>query len=268
MIPNSPHLLVSSSRVVHRGSPLLRVSLNAPPVNALTRDVIGSLRDEIRQANAPYSGVRGILLTSALPKVFSAGLNLAEFSTRDQTVVREYARQFESLFFEVASSHVPTAIAVQGACPAGGCVLSLCCDVRIAGQHSNLKFSMGINESRVGLVPSWIQPLMRANLSSQRTAERLAQMGHLCSSPVEARSYGFLDEVVETNDLDAVESQAMDRLVELAAVPWNARVSAKLGSRRNLLNLLEKGDPDFPEVVVGDWFQKQLQELKKGLKKK
>lgn len=42
----------------------------------------------------------------------------------------------------------------QGACPAGGCLLSLTCDYRVLAD--NPKYLMGLNETLLGIVaPFW-----------------------------------------------------------------------------------------------------------------
>ena len=43
---------------------------------------------------------------------------------------------------------------LQGACPAGGCLISLTCDYRILAD--NPKYLMGLNETLLGIVaPFW-----------------------------------------------------------------------------------------------------------------
>ncbi|TPX78389.1 hypothetical protein CcCBS67573_g00355 [Chytriomyces confervae] len=250
---------------------VLRLGLNAPPVNALTRTMIADIRKEIRAANAPGSDVKGLLLASNLPKIFSAGLDLTSFrlsqsNTREH--IAEYVHSFEGLFHELAASHVPTATAVHGACPAGGTVVALCTDYRVASSEGP-RFSMGINESRVGLVPNWIHPLLRSTLVSVRMADRLSQTGQLATTQKEALSLGFLDTVLEGASPEAVEADAVEKLLELGEqIPWNARVSAKLGARKELIHALKEGDPALVDWIMGPWFQDIVEKLMSQLKKK
>ena len=55
----------------------------------------------------------------------------------------------------VAAPSKPVAsLPPQGACPAGGCLLSLTCDYRVLAD--NPKYLMGLNETLLGIVaPFW-----------------------------------------------------------------------------------------------------------------
>lgn len=45
-------------------------------------------------------------------------------------------------------------LSLQGACPAGGCVIALACDCRVLAD--NPKYHIGLNETLLGIVaPFW-----------------------------------------------------------------------------------------------------------------
>ena len=56
---------------------IAEVRLNRPPVNALTLDMLKGLVGALKRA-AAEENVRAVLLTSALPARFSAGLDLRD----------------------------------------------------------------------------------------------------------------------------------------------------------------------------------------------
>ncbi|KAI8608910.1 ClpP/crotonase-like domain-containing protein [Chytriomyces sp. MP71] len=254
---------------------ILKVSLSSAPVNALSRPVISGLREAVAGANRKGSGVTGILLSSSLPKVFSAGLDLSELivhnqakNTRDS--VNSYIGSFQMLVRELSGSHVPTAAVVHGATPAGGTVLAFCTDYKVASSAQVGQFRMGLNETRVGLAPPlWLHELARLNLHSARLADRLVQLGHLCASPDEALRHGFLDAVLPNATPDSLEARAVEELSLLAGIPWHARVSAKMGARMELLRLLDSnGTEEMVECIVGEEFQEVTGALLASLKKK
>ncbi|ORY46963.1 ECH-domain-containing protein [Rhizoclosmatium globosum] len=111
----------------------LRVSLNSGPVNALSRALLVALAEAISSANLPDSHVQGILLTSSLSKVFSAGLDLTELvlGANTPTTAAEYLAHFQRVVFLLASSAVPVVAVVNGAAPAGGTVLALVSDYKL-----------------------------------------------------------------------------------------------------------------------------------------
>merc|ERR1719379_3395470 len=78
--------------------------------------------------------VRAIIFQSGLKKsVFTAGLDLKELY--GPTTSKERLFQFWGTLSEAATkiygSKKVTIAAINGACPAGGCLLALCCDYRI-----------------------------------------------------------------------------------------------------------------------------------------
>lgn len=107
-----------------------------------------------------------VIIASDFPKVFSAGLDLktlirseeseSEFSSR----IHDYIGLFQETCAILLSCPAPTAAVISGACPAGGTVLSLCCDARVLATDFN--FFMGLNEVAVGMAPPlWVHTLAR-----------------------------------------------------------------------------------------------------------
>lgn len=83
-----------------------------------------------------------------------------------------------------------TISAIKGACPAGGCCLSLCCDVRIMTDFGHI----GLNEVALGIpVPTYWAHLM-ARVIGEGAAQTLCLSATL-ASPQEALKLGLIDEV-------------------------------------------------------------------------
>jgi len=93
----------------------------------------------------------------------------------------------------------PTVALVNGHAIAGGCILALCCDVRVATPNPAAR--IGLNEVALGVeFPPRVMTLVRYRLSPA-AAER-AVLGSQLLDPVGAREAGLLDEV--TSDAAAV----------------------------------------------------------------
>ncbi len=147
---------------------MAKITLKNAPVNALSPACLKDLSkvllsDHVKSASS-------LLITTAYPKVFSAGLDLKtlikttesplEFKSR----IHDYIGLFQNTCKLLLSSPLPTASAISGACPAGGTVLSLCCDVRVLSTECN--FFMGLNEVAVGMAPPlWVHSLARLVIS-------------------------------------------------------------------------------------------------------
>ena len=135
------------NRMIHGDVHELR--LNRPPVNALSPDRLQFLADEVRRS--PRQGARAIIL-SGREGIFSAGLDIPVLSKLER---EDLGRGLGSLFDAIealAASDVPVAAAITGHSPAGGAVLTLCCDWRVMAEG---EFTIGLNEVRIGVpIPS------------------------------------------------------------------------------------------------------------------
>lgn len=89
-----------------------------------------------------------------------------------------------------------TVAAIRGHCPAGGCVLALCCDVRICTPDTRI----GLNEVELGIpVPLyWIR--LMAQITGQGVADKLLQTAALVPAP-DALKFGMVDAVVPKGEL-------------------------------------------------------------------
>ena len=90
----------------------------------------------------------------------AAGNDIKELYAPKTT--KQRYRQFwtvsNALLARLYSSPLVTVAAIRGACPAGGCCLALCCDVRLMSQETG---HIGLNEVALGIpVPLFWARLM------------------------------------------------------------------------------------------------------------
>ena len=128
-----------------RHGEILELRLDRPPANALVPDLIRRLEESVRSASE--RDARALVL-SGREGMFSAGLDVPHFVTLDRPAARQAWRGFFQLMEALVSSPVPTACAIGGHAPAGGCVLALCCEWRVMAEG---KFKIGLNEVAVGV---------------------------------------------------------------------------------------------------------------------
>ena len=110
------------------------VTLDRPPVNALSRDVRVQLINAFDALEAD-ADVRAIVLT-ARGKVFCAGADIKEkaaLAGEPADYVRAN-RLTRDGFFCILDSSKPVIAAVQGAALGAGCVLAACCDMIFAAE--------------------------------------------------------------------------------------------------------------------------------------
>ena len=229
--------------------------LARPPVNALDPALCRALITTLDAAVA--DGVDAVVLSGA-PGIFSAGLDVPHLMALGQD--RQALHAGWGAFFGAARSlaalRIPVVAALTGHAPAGGCVLSLCCDYRVMARSPNpvKPFMIGMNETQVGLaVPEGAQQLMRRVIGPYR-AERLLVSGSMVAAD-EALRIGLVDTVVE---VDQVVPHALEWLSTLLALPRAPMLLTRSLARADLVRALEPQNLDLERFVDG-WYDADTQ---------
>lgn len=220
------------------------LQLNRPPVNALSPELISSLRQAV--ASAAPDGARALVLSGAAGR-FSAGLDVPLLLTLDRPAIAGLWREFYELLRALALSPIPIAAAITGHATAGGTVLPIFCDFRVAAQGD---WKLGLNEVQVGLMlpPVILSGLRR--LVGAHQAERLA-VGGLLISPEEAARIGLVDEL---DRLDHVVGRAIEWSRGLLALPVDAMAVTRRRARADLFELFAASfDPELDQVTANWW---------------
>jgi len=129
---------------------IARITLNRPPVNALTLDMIRGVIAALKRA-ADDEAVRAVILTSALPRRFCAGLQLDVLLGQSAEAIRELVG---ALYLDLHDAQrdlgKPSIAAVGGAARGGGMTLAISCDVILAGAGA----TFGYPEIDIGVLPA------------------------------------------------------------------------------------------------------------------
>ncbi|KAM6155643.1 enoyl-CoA delta isomerase 1, mitochondrial [Rhynchocyon petersi] len=241
------------------------MKFNNPPVNMLSLELLTELVISLEKLENDKA-IRGLILTSERPGVFSAGLDLLEMCGRNPAHYAEYWRAVQELWLRLYQSPMVLVAAINGAAPAGGCLMSLTCDYRVMAD--NPKYTIGLNETLLGIVaPFWFKDTA-VNTIGYRAAERALQLG-LLFPPAEALQVGMVDRVVPE---DQVQSTALSVMAEWMAIPDHARQLTKSMMRKATLEQLvkhrEADIQNFVTFISRDSIQKSLQMYLQKLKQK
>lgn len=117
------------------------ITVNNPPVNALSQQVREGLIDALVQINGQEDVQAAVLI--CLGKTFIAGADIKEFGQPPQ------APHLPDVVLALAHSAKPIVAALHGTVLGGGCEVALACDYRI----SALKTKLGLPEVNLGLIP-------------------------------------------------------------------------------------------------------------------
>lgn len=127
------------------------LTINRPETNnAIDRATARAIGEAVSAASADEK-VRGVVLTAAGDRVFSAGGDLHEIvAALDDGAAADVADMFLSLS-AIEACAVPVIAAVQGDVFGGAAELLLLCDLVIIEEHVHIAF----RHARMGLSPAW-----------------------------------------------------------------------------------------------------------------
>jgi enoyl-CoA hydratase len=195
-----------SSREVGNGVALL--TADRPPANAMDL----ALLDEIVAAVQPFADdpPRALVLAGR-PGFFSAGVDLKLAPTYGPEDRRRMVAAINAMALGVYALPCPVVGAITGHAIAGGLVLALCTDLRVA----SIAGRYGLTEVKVGIdYPQGAIAAVRAELAPH-VARRLALGSDLLSAS-DCLHLGVFDELAEPDD---VVPRALELATSLAAFP-------------------------------------------------
>lgn len=201
---------------VDRSDRVARVTLDRPPVNALTLQLYGEIA-ELFESTADWHDVNCIVLTGAGSRAFCAGLDLREFLSATVEDDPKRAAIIRRCFSAVRNAAVPVIAAVNGPALGAGCVLASVCDMRIAAETA----TFGLPEINVGRCGGAAHI---GRLIPQGMLRRMFFTGRPIGA-AEAYRVGLVDEVVPAAELAA----AAGRLA--AEIAAKAPLGLRLGKQ-------------------------------------
>ncbi|CAN9505146.1 unnamed protein product [Ophioblennius macclurei] len=248
-----------------QGSGVAVMRMQNPPVNSLSLEFLTEICISVEKLEMDKS-CRGLIITSSQPKVFSAGLDILEMYGKSPERCSEFWRAVQEMWLKIYSSNLVTIAAINGSSPAGGCLMSLTCDYRIMAD--NPRFSIGLNETQLGIVaPFWFKDTM-VNTVGHRHTEMALELG-LLYNPTEALKMGLVDLVVPE---DQVLSTAQKTMTKWLTIPEHARQITKSMMRKptvdKLLSNREADIQNFVKFITKDSIQKSLGMYLEMLKKR
>ncbi|MEQ8865101.1 MAG: enoyl-CoA hydratase-related protein [Thalassobaculum sp.] len=199
---------------VEKAGRIARVTLDRPPVNALTLQLYGEIAD-LFESMSTWDDVNCVILSGAGTKAFCAGLDLHEFLAATVEDDPKRAAIIRRTFSAVRNAAVPVIAALNGPALGAGCVLASVCDMRIASDNA----TFGLPEINVGRCGGGAH---LGRLIPQGMLRRMFFTGRPIDAN-EAYRIGLVDEVVPSAEL----ADAAGRLAEILAA--KAPLGLRLG---------------------------------------
>lgn len=199
---------------VRRDGPTLRVTLAAPPANALSIQMMTELRAAIDLgAGDPNIAV---LCIDAPGKVFSAGHDLKEMTARrsDEDGGRAFYERTMGMCADLMTAIVrcpkPVIAVVEGLATAAGCQLVASCDLAICTDKAEFA-TPGVN---IGLFCSTPMVALSRNVGRKQAMEMLLTGERVDAG--QAKAFGLVNRVVPAEYLSVVVDKY---LAEIASKP-------------------------------------------------
>jgi enoyl-CoA hydratase len=178
------------------------VGIDRPPANAMSLELLHELVDALEQLAAD---VPAAVVIAGRAGFFSAGVDLKAVPAYGPDEQRRMVTGINRMVLATYGLSCPVIAAVTGHAIAGGLVLALCADQRVA----SLEGRYGLTEVKVGVpYPQAAIGVVKAELPVH-AARRLALSNELIDG-AEALRLGVFDEALEAD-------QVLPRAVELAA---------------------------------------------------
>lgn len=183
----------------------------------------------------------------------------------DQERLKSFWSTLQDTWIALYGTTFPTAAAINGHSPAGGCLIAMSCEYRVMLPN----FSIGLNETQLGIVaPPWFVAAMR-NTISQRMTELSLTQGTMYKTD-QALAIGLVDEVA--NDKAEAIAKCEAFISKFARIPPLARTLTKQRLRGDDIQKLEDSKANdlenFLFFVNQPKVQKGLELYLESLKKK
>lgn len=173
----------------------------------------------------------GAVILCGREGMFSGGFDLAEFQKGPEAGLAMVQRGFE-LLIRLYSFPLPLVAACTGHGVAMGAFIIMACDTRIGCQG---KFKMSLPETAIGMqLPPLLVELATSRISIRHITRVVLQSE--AYAPTAAVDAGFIDEVVEEDQLMA---RAMEAAEQLSQLPQAQYAENKLSVRARHLQVMK-----------------------------
>jgi enoyl-CoA hydratase/carnithine racemase len=222
------------------------LTIEGPGKNALSTAVMSDVIRQVKEARG-----RPVLVTGA-GDAFSAGLNLKEVASLDEAGMARFLGLLDDMMDALFEHDAPMVACVNGHAIAGGCVIALCADLRVAADDPRIR--IGLNEVALGLeFPPKIMKLARHRLSPHQVERALLEAG--LYEPRRAVDLGFVDEVAAEP-----RARAAALLDALAGHPAAIYAATKRTLRAGALALGEAERRYFRDAVLPRWIAPEVKQ--------
>src|SRR5881628_2948926 len=215
------HLSMNSLVSYSKEGDIAMVTINNPPVNALSPGVPEGIAASIDEALSD-SSVKGIVLIGA-GRTFIAGADLKEFG-KITSGQRSRGPGMHPLLAKLEDCPKPVICAIHGTAFGGGLEVAMACHYRLAAP----KAQVGQPEVKLGLIPGAGGTQRLPRLAGVAKAVEMCALGDPADA-VEALKFGIVDKIIDADLRKGAVSFAREIVALGNAPPRTRDRSNKLG---------------------------------------
>ncbi|HLW60461.1 MAG TPA: enoyl-CoA hydratase-related protein [bacterium] len=198
---------------LERAGAVGQISLHRPPANAYNRQFAQEL-DEAVEAVRAEDGIQAVVLTSTVPRFFSAGADVKFFQASTLVEKEKFILRMHEVLRKIELTPKVFIAAITGHCLGGGMEIALSCDLRFAAAG---KYGLGQPEIALGILPGNGGTQRLPRLIGKSRALDLMLTGRTVS-PEEALSIGLVDRVFPAEELSAKTREYAEALAKSATM--------------------------------------------------
>lgn len=186
-------------------------------------------------------------------KFFSMGFDLPGLLSLDRPGMADFFYTFNQVVLQLLTLPCPLVGAVSGHAVAGGHILALACDYRVAGAGRKL----GLNEVKLGVPVPYLADLMLRQMTDGSTAKKMLYEGNFVTAEA-AERLGLVDEV---GPQESIEALAIGKATELGGLPRAAFAAIKSNRVEAIQRRYEAAARHKNDLFLDCWFSGRTQEL-------
>jgi len=213
--------------------------------NALDMDMWQRIPSLLREAQGDED-IHLLVIKSSTKDIFCAGADISEFEhfIKDPDKRRQNTRALRAACKSLEEFPKPTMAMIEGDCVGGGCMLALCCDLRLS--HNKARF--GITPAKLGLVYGLSDTRRLVKLVGPSEAKSLLFSARLISA-AHAHHIGLVNEIFPAEDLQ-------NKILHMARL-MSENSPHSLRQMKKMIRRVEEGaheDDDLSEEIFDQAF--------------
>jgi enoyl-CoA hydratase len=230
------------------------VTINNPPMNALSRDVFLEIEAAFSEI-AANEGIKAVIF-SGEGRAFIAGADIRMLQAlKSAAEARQLVTVFHRTLNRIEALRKPVIAAVHGFCLGGGLELALACHMRVAGE----KAQFGVPEIKLGVFPGAGGTQRLPRVAGKAKALEMILTGDFISAQ-DALMWGIVNQVVPQDKVQEAARELAGKILAKGQVSVQAAMEVVIeGMKTDLYTGLDLEAEHFSRLC-------ETEDMQEGMK--